>query len=161
MRAVLRRRKGWPQPRSRNGGIRCDALGASPKTVQPVSYSRIKCPDGSRWDSHEIKSEPGPIAHCSTGRKKSGVAIWSDPNTVSRFQLAHCPEKVQRRTMTRVGPLPHAARFWRQHGARDLAIVAELPPDFSFRQKLSRGAADPLCRIPEATKCRQANLGST
>ena len=52
--------------------------------------------------------------------------------------------------MTLIGPPPHAARLWRQPGARDLAIVAELPADFSFRQKLSRSAAGPLCRIPEA-----------
>ena len=52
--------------------------------------------------------------------------------------------------MTRVSPPPHAARPWRQSCARDLAIVAEFPPDFSFRQKLSRSAAGALGCIPEA-----------
>ena len=52
--------------------------------------------------------------------------------------------------MPRVSPPPHAARLRWEPGARDLAIVAEFPADFSFRQKLSRSAAGPLCRIPEA-----------
>src|ERR1700722_18846839 len=52
--------------------------------------------------------------------------------------------------MPRVSPPPHAARLRWEPGARDLAIVAEFPADFSFRQKLSRSAAGPLCRIPKA-----------
>ena len=55
----------------------------------------------------------------------------------------------QRRTMPRIGSPPHPARLRRKLGARDLTIVAELPADFSFRQKLPRRAADALCRVPE------------
>ena len=51
------------QPLWRNAGIRCDALCASTETVQPVSYSRMQCPRGSQWVSHEINMEPGPIWH--------------------------------------------------------------------------------------------------
>src|SRR5262249_42348944 len=56
----------------------------------------------------------------------------------------------QRRTMPRIGSPPHPARFRWQLRAWDLAIVAELPADFSFRQKLPRSTADPLRRIPQA-----------
>ena len=55
----------------------------------------------------------------------------------------------QRRTMPCIGSPPHPARFRWQLRARDLAIVAELPADFSFRQKLPRRAAGALCRVPE------------
>ena len=53
--------------------------------------------------------------------------------------------------MSPIRPPPHAARLRRQPCARNLAIVAELPTNFSFRQKLSRSTAGPLRRIPEAS----------
>ena len=72
-------------------------------------------------------------------------ALNSDVRSITELTF----DPGQRRTMSRVGPPPHAARLWREPGALDLAIVAEFPPDFSFRQKLSGGAADPLCGVPE------------
>jgi hypothetical protein len=52
--------------------------------------------------------------------------------------------------MPRIGAPPHPARLWWDLSRPYLPIVAKLPVDFLHRQKLSRGAADPLCRIPEA-----------
>ena len=40
------------------------------ETVRPMSYNQMRCPGGSRWASHELTWEPGPIARSSTARKK-------------------------------------------------------------------------------------------
>ena len=53
----------------------------------------------------------------------------------------------QRRTRTRVGPPPHAARLWRVLNGTKLTIVASA--DFSLGETFSAVAATALCRIPE------------
>jgi hypothetical protein len=78
-------------------------------------------------------------------------------NFRSIAQLAFDPG--QRRTMTRVGPSPHAAWFRWEPGARHLAIVTDLPANFSFRQKLSRRAADALCGVPETMAATTSEPG--
>ena len=83
-------------------------------------------------------------------RKPASTPLKTRSNSDVRSITELTFDPGQRRTMPRVGPPPHAARLWREPGARDLAIVAEFPADFSFRQKLSRSAAGPLCGIPEA-----------
>jgi hypothetical protein len=68
-------------------------------------------------------------------------------NLRSTAQLVFDPS--ERRTMPRISPPPHPPRFRRKPGTWNLAIVAELPADFSPRQILSRSAADALCSVPE------------
>ncbi len=55
----------------------------------------------------------------------------------------------QRRTMPRIGPSPHPARPRWERCARDLAIVAELAPDFPLGQRLSAEGTRSLRRIPK------------
>jgi alpha-mannosidase len=59
-----------------------DALGASPETVQPVSYSRMRRPRGSLWASYENNIGARSHAHSSTAWKKKTAALWPAPNSV-------------------------------------------------------------------------------
>ena len=100
MRAVLRRRNGWPQPRSRNGGNRCVVLGASTDTVRPVSYNRKRYPGGS-W-----------LARISQRRWGLRFPEYAPQGSASRPRLP-APGKRPIRSPTTTSPVAMPTRVWR------------------------------------------------
>jgi hypothetical protein len=59
---------------------------SSAQNLSGATPAHASRPGGSRWASHEITSEPGPVAHCSTARKKRSARSCRRSSTAAPIQ---------------------------------------------------------------------------